>query len=225
MFCSYCGKPLNDDAVFCSSCGKRLGAPGKGETAGGSAPRAGGPASPDAAAAPAAFDMMVFWRKNASSLLLLDGHTKLHRPEWWAVEFAPAIGPNHMRNALSAKGLTRGMIRTEDLLCLATYNPTKKPDGNNGGLIGYALCREGFGFQTMASPSDGMLFGIAGSAVKLAGKSVPYVRYRDILSVYAQDRYLVLKMASGETKELYMSTFFDGPSASRLFGEVLSNLR
>ena len=82
MFCSYCGKPLNDDAVFCSSCGKRLGAPGKGETAGGSAPRAGGPASPDAAAAPAAFDMMAFWRKNASSLLLLDGHTKLHRPEW-----------------------------------------------------------------------------------------------------------------------------------------------
>ena len=29
IYCSYCGKELNDDAVFCSACGKKVSVPGK----------------------------------------------------------------------------------------------------------------------------------------------------------------------------------------------------
>ena len=126
---------------------------------------------------------------------------------------------------MSVKGLTRGAAAAGDIVCLATYNPTQKPDGGSGGLIGYALCREGFGFQTMASPSDGFLFGIGGSPVKIAGESIPYVRYKDILSTYASGQSLYLKLVNGETRELYMSSFFDGPTASRLFGELPESFR
>ena len=57
------------------------------------------------------------------------------------------------------------------------------------------------------------------------GKSIPYVRYKDILSTYASGQSLYLKLVNGETRELYMSSFFDRPTASRLFGELPESFR
>ena len=222
MFCSYCGEQINDDAVFCYRCGKKVVLPGAGtqampqpetqETVQPGTRNAGpdpftyqAPVSdpiPDPAASAAAFDMEAFWRKNAWSLLDLNGHSPMH-------------------NVLNPKGLSRGMITADDLVCLVTYNPTKKPDGNNGGLCGYALCKEGFCFQTMAKVSTGVTFGFIGSAVSTAGKSIPYVRYGDIAGISVDGDNLLLQMTSGETKKLFMSSYFDGQAACRLFGELI----
>ena len=228
MFCSQCGERLPDNARFCHKCGaptilaQQTAQDRSGQTGNAEQRSYAGQAQPDyGSQANYGFDIEQFWRERAEYLLKIDGSSKLYPRDRWVVEFVPDIGPRHMNNAVKA---AKGAITPEDVIGLVTCNyadVAKKPDNGSGGVVGFCLCREGFGFHTMASMSDAMLWGAGGSLIKMAGKSTPFIRYRDIRSAGSQGKYLHVGLKDGSVKKLYMSAVFNGEAAAAILNELI----